>query len=90
MIAIFNTEQRANTFSNKIHAFLLANRIAYNATTWAGVNKSDNEEKWMVKIHPDIDELETHFNLDLPGNNENQIVELVETLPSNWVNEFIL
>lgn len=90
MIAIFNTAQRANAFSNKIDAFLRANRQGYNATNWSDENKSDNEEKWAVKVHPDIDDLDNKFNLDLPGNNENQIVELVEELPSDWENEIII
>lgn len=90
MIAIFNTEQRANVFSNKIHVFLKNNRAGYNAVKWSETNKSDNEEKWAVKIHPDIDVLKKKFNLDLPGNNENQIVEFVERLPENWRNEIVI
>lgn len=83
MIAIFDIEQRATVFSNKIHVFLKTNRKDYNAEKWSGANKSDNEEKWMVPIHPDIDTLAKKFNLDMPGNN---IVELVERLPENWYN----
>lgn len=90
MIAIFSTEQSANVFSNKIHVFLKKNRGKYNAIAWSEINKSDNEEKWAVLIHPDIDTLDKKFNLDKPGNNEHQIVELVDKLPDNWVNEIEL
>lgn len=86
MIAIFNTEQIAVVFSNKIHIFLKTNRAGYNAEKWSETNKSDNEEKWAVKIHPDIDTLAKKFNLDIPGNNEHQIIEFVDKLPENWYN----
>ena len=50
MLAIFNSEIEAVTFSNKIHAYLTKNRPKYNAERWSYPNKSDFEEKWLVKV----------------------------------------
>ena len=53
MIAIFYTEIAAKEFSEKIHDYLKANRPGYNATHWSDINKSDFEDKWMVKVPED-------------------------------------
>lgn len=50
MLAIFTSETEAVNFSNKIHTFLKANRPGYNAERWSYPNKSDFEEKWLVKV----------------------------------------
>jgi len=50
MLAIFTSEAEAITFSEKIHAYLTANRPRYNATHWSDINKSDFEKKWLVKV----------------------------------------
>ena len=52
MLAIFTDEKSAVDFSNKIHEYLKANRPGYakNTTHWSDPNKSDFEEKWMVKV----------------------------------------
>ena len=50
MLAIFNSEAEAITFSDKIHNFLTENRPGYNADRWSYPNKSDTEDKWFVKV----------------------------------------
>ena len=50
MLAIFTSEKSATDFSTKIHEYLKANRSGYNATHWSDPNKSDFEEKWLVKV----------------------------------------
>ena len=44
-------------------------------------------DKYLKRVNNELDE---KFNLDLPGNNENQIVEIVETLPDNWRNDELI
>jgi hypothetical protein len=70
MIALLNTEQAAIDLSNSIHDYLCDNREGYKdqTTKWADLNKSDSEDKWMVKIPPDY---------PYEG-------ETVESLPENW------
>lgn len=76
MIAIFNTEKESNELSEKIHNLLVKNRKKYNAVKWSDINKSDNAEKWMVKLPHNYKELK----LNIEG------LELIEKLPSNWRN----
>lgn len=70
MIALLNTEQAAIDLSNSIHAYLTDNREGYadQTTKWSELNKSDSEDKWMVKIPEDY---------PYEG-------ETVESLPENW------
>ena len=53
MLAIFNSEIEAVTFSEKIHNFLTKNRSRYSAVKWSNLNKSDKEDKWFVKVPED-------------------------------------
>jgi hypothetical protein len=78
MIALFNTEQESINFSNLIHEFLIRNRTGYLADKWSNLNKSDNENKWYVKLPNDIDSYEE--KIDLTG------IELIDKLPENWRN----
>ena len=55
MLAIFTSEKEAVEFSNKIHSFLKANRPNYKADRWSDINKSDKEEKWVVKVPDDYE-----------------------------------
>ncbi len=79
MIALFNTEQESIDYSNYIHELLCEKIKGYkeNTTKWSNVNKSDNEEKWMVKLP--IDYIKLEINIDE--------LKLIEKLPDNWRNE---
>ena len=50
MIAIFSNVVDAVSYSEAVHAWLIANRANYNADKWSDVYKSDTEEKWGVKV----------------------------------------
>ena len=76
MIAIFTSEQEAIDFSNKVHEWLLEKRPAYNADRWSSINKSDSEDKWMVKIPKDAKKW--YKNLDTDDKVK------VDKLPDNW------
>ena len=64
MLAIFTSEIEAVTFSNKIHEYLIANRPGYNAEKWSDVNKSDKEEKWLVKVPYDYQKWPVKLKID--------------------------
>lgn len=49
MIAIFNTENDAITYANKIHTYLQANRPDYNASKWCDPIMSSDGLTWIVK-----------------------------------------
>ena len=78
MIALFNTYGEAQLFSDKVHQFLLANRKNYTAEKWCIPDKSDNEEKWSVKIPSDFNKLKV--TLDVTN------VEKISKFPINWKN----
>jgi len=82
MIGIFNTLTEANTFSEKIHNHLLNNRKDYNAEKWCVPDKSDNEEKWSVKIPSDFDKLK--ITLDVTN------IQKISKFPVNWKNAEIM
>lgn len=77
MIALFKTEIEAIIFSDKIHDFLIKNRKNYNTEKWSNINKSDNEEKWMVKIPYDFEMLKEKFKIDVG-------IEKITKLPIDW------
>ena len=57
MLAIFNTEQLALSFEEKIHNFLKDKRKDYNAQTW-GISQIDTVNNlWGVKLPLDYKEL---------------------------------
>ena len=68
MIAILTTEKSALELSANIHNYLKANRQDYNAVKWSELNKSDSDNKWMVKIPSDY----------------KYTGEVVKELPLNW------
>jgi len=78
MIAIFYTEKDAMEFSEKIHNFLKANRIGYDAVRWSDINKSESEEKWAVKIPDDFQKWPVKMELDL------SIKEQISKYPESW------
>lgn len=78
MIGVFNTFSEAIIFSEKIHNFLIKNRKDYNAEKWCTPDKSDNEEKWSVKIPSDFDKLKV--SLDVSN------IEKISKFPVNWKN----
>ncbi len=77
MIVVFYTEAEAVAFSKKIHIFLIENRKDYNAERWSNINKSDNEDKWYVKLPYDFKSL--NFEIDSK-------IEMIDKLPDNWKN----
>ena len=70
-IVILTTSKQASDLSTAIHEYLTANRQGYNADKWSDLNKSDSEEKWMVKIPNDY---------PYKG-------DTVDKLPDNWRKE---
>lgn len=56
MIAIFNTEVAAVTYSSKIHNYLTTVRPAYNAIRWAMPEKSADGLTWSVKTPVEYDD----------------------------------
>ncbi len=54
LLCIFYTEKAAIDFSDKVHNYLVVNRPGYSATHWSDVNKSDKEDKWLVKLPCDF------------------------------------
>ena len=76
MIALFNTEKESIEFSDKIHDLLCKKIKGYVESTskWSNVNKSDNDNKWCVKLPHNYEELE----LDI------RELKLIEKLPDNW------
>ena len=64
MLAIFLDEKSAMDFSNKIHEYLKANRPGYSAERWSYPNKSDFEEKWMVKVPFDYQQWPVKLKID--------------------------
>lgn len=79
MIAIFNIEQDAKDYSDKIHAHLLTNRPGYNADRWSDTNKSDADE-FAVKIPPDLPKLKVAMKaVDLEKS-----VRTIDKYPIDW------
>lgn len=84
MIAIFYTEKEAVEFSNKIHSWLLKNRSGYNAERWSFTNKSEKEDKWMVKLPGDYPMLNENLvkeeQLNIPLSAKEQVLKI----PEDW------
>ena len=78
MIAIFDNRQDALDYSEDIHQFLLENRPGYNADRWSFENKSDKEDKWMVKIPKDAKKWAKKLK------ENNKIKEKMSKLPDDW------
>ncbi len=80
MIAIFNIEQDAIDYSDKIHTHLTANRPGYNATRWSAVNKSDDANEWAVKMPYDLAKLKVSMKAVDLGKSTKQISKY----PDKW------
>lgn len=64
MIAIFNTQAEAISYSDKIHAYLQSVRPGYNATKWADPVQS-TDGKWSVKTPVEYDDNRWGIPLDV-------------------------
>lgn len=76
MIALLYNLKDAEKLSKDIDDFLKKNRGKYKALKWSDINKSDNAEKWCVKIPSDIENYKNKLDFEE--------LELVEKLPDNW------
>ena len=56
MIAIFNNENEARTYAEKIHNYLTNVRPRYNAKLWSEPEQSSDGLAWMVKAPPEHDD----------------------------------
>ena len=81
-IAIFNTEADAKAYSDKIHAYLQANRPGYNAEKWADPIQSADGTQWTVKqpIEEEIQKWEIPINTE---NEKAKAVGITEDLPES-------
>ena len=80
MIAIFNIEQDAKDYSDKLHAHLTQNRPRYDAERWSDVNKADGKNEWAVKIPPDLSKLKVAMKVaDLEKS-----VRTIDKYPVDW------
>ncbi len=64
LFCIFHTEKEAADFSVKVHNYLTENRLGYNAAHWSDVNKSDKEDKWLVKLPYDFQRWPVKLSID--------------------------
>jgi len=90
MIAIFDNKGKAIAYGAMIHAWLIKNRIGYNASRWMDIDlsKSDNANEWYIKIPPDYEVLnkgiqKAQDRLQLPTDAN----RFVDKLPDNWRTE---
>jgi len=86
-IAIFDTKIAAVKFSERIHNFLTNNRARYNASEWCKPNKSDNAQRWAVKIPYDARRCTKKF---VERMEDDKFIRIANRLPDNWSNEEII
>lgn len=81
-IAIFSTEADAKAYSDKIHAYLQANRPGYNAVKWADPIQSADGTQWTVKqpIEEEVQKWEIPINTE---NEKAKAVGITEDLPES-------
>lgn len=75
-LAIFTDQQSAVNFSDKIHNHLTQNRPRYNAVKWSEINKSDKEEKFMVKIPYDFQKWPVKLDV--------KAITSISAMPVDW------
>jgi len=80
MITIFNSEQDALSFSNKIHQYLLDVRPGYSAEKWSDPEISSDGLTWMVKVPVEYDDNRWGVPLDI-SEELNISVGSTESLP---------
>lgn len=84
-LLIFDNRAKAILFANRVHVFLSENRPRYaeNTERWSHPNKSDNAQRWMVKIPYDAKRWTKKF---IERQDEDGFIRIANRLPDNWRN----
>ena len=82
-IVIFDTKIAAVKFSERIYTFLTNNRPRYSASEWCKPNKSDNAQRWCVKIPYDAMRWTKKF---VERIEDDKFIRIANKLPDNWRN----
>jgi hypothetical protein len=86
-ILIFDNALAARKFSERVHTFMSENRPRYNASEWSKPNKSDNAQRWMVKIPYDARRWAKKL---VERIEDDKYIRIATRLPDNWRNEIVL
>lgn len=82
-LVIFSERSKAILFSKRVHKFLSENRPRYSASEWSKPNKSDNAQRWAVKIPYDARRWTKKF---IERIEEDGFIRIANKLPLNWRN----
>ena len=89
MITVFNDKKDADTFSDKIHQFLLKNRKGYNAERWSDDNYLDKSAEYIVKVPSDYLKFTDKITFTAKDNIKTQVIDAKAYIIANKTTEDI-
>ena len=82
-ILIFDDREKAVVFARRVHRFLTDHRPRYTAERWSRPNKSDNANRWAVKVPYDARRWTKKF---IERVEDDGFIRIANKLHLNWRN----